>query len=558
MKRMEYENIKKRDGKEDDKEKEFKKVDEKVKKGFLKKIGTTLFVTLGIVTAMARCGAKEESPPVYNITPRDVVVSEVGSDSYVDVTDIIKDAKIDGGDAGLEDSVDGTDEVGVDEEAKPQMCNALNAEKQISRTEGEVFIIKTEGGSKYTVEIIAINPEKKGEDANIEQPAFITVWVYDKNGNKKILDDIKEMESKDVVLIENSEDEETKEVKLNITVCKVRKVGDKYYATLETSTGSLEVPEKVDADAGVEFEDDAGVRDDGFADVVNDANFVDSNENTSDVISDAEGEGEVIVDAEGDALSDAGNDISEDADNSDAQVEDTTDVILDAEEDIASDTQVGDTQGQDTCEWKESCSSSQPKSSTLFSVNGEEIKEEVTGEYCDITNEDCSTATVLKTLGLNFSRPLTPNEQNVFTNQLVESSIGVITNLSPANITFGEEVAYNTKFKADDVLEGVRCLTINESNGVTTVWVSYNGRLYQAKSNEDVVKLGDSNLYLKVYSGGNPTEGVPVALLKNVQQLSNDDVAKLNNMEYTVKIKNDEKNGKPNDITGIEFTLKQN
>ncbi|MEM4166357.1 MAG: hypothetical protein QW153_02540 [Candidatus Bilamarchaeaceae archaeon] len=557
MKRMEYENIKNRDGKENDKEKEFKKVDEKVKKGFLKKIGTTIFVTLGIVTAIARCGAEEESPPVYNITPRDAVVSEVGSDSYVDVTDIIKDAKIDGGDAGLEDSVDGNDEVGVDEEAKPQMCNALNAEKQISRTEGELFIIKTEGGSKYTVEIIAINPEKKGEDANIEQPAFITVWVYDKNGNKKILDDIKEMESKDVVLIENSEDEETKEVKLNITVCKVRKVGDKYYATLETSTGSLEVPEKVD-DAGVEFEDDAGVRDDGFADVVNDANFVDSNENTSDVISDAEGEGEVIVDAEGDALSDAGNDISEDADNSDAQVEDTSDVILDAGEDIASDTQVGDTQGQDTCEWKESCSSSQPKSSKLFSVNGEEIKEEVTGEYCDITNEDCSTATVLKTLNLNFSRPLTPDEQNVFTNQLVESSIGVITNLSPANITFGEEVAYNTKFKADDVLEGVRCLTINESNGVTTVWVSYNGRLYQAKSNEDVVKLGDSNLYLKVYSGGNPTEGVPVALLKNVQQLSNDDVAKLNNMEYTVKIKNDEKNGKPNDITGIEFTLKQN
>ncbi len=259
------------------------------------------------------------------------------------------------------------------------------------------------------------------------------------------------------------------------------------------------------------------------------------------------------VDAGDEEAVDGGDQVGQDEDV-DGGVEE--DGGVDAGDEVDGEVVDGGDEAQDgdaqICEPQTDCDTVQNNPVVLFTINGESIEETKTVDQCVATAEDCSTSVTSESLVFTLSRPLAPEEHQLFMNQHVSSALGVTTQYDTAKRQFGSELAYKEDFKAGETMAGVECLTVNVSNNVTTMFLKYDNKLYQVKSTEPAKQLGDANVYVKVYPGGSATEGVPACVLSDVKLAADGQPIQINGVEYDVSIEVDPQN--PNNLAGMRLT----
>jgi len=390
-------------------------------------------------------------------------------------------------------------------------CSWTDQDKRVTRTKDESFVIKIKSGDTYVGRIIDVIPsEKIGGNAGVAR-SYVIIDIYDEKGDRLFEGErFYDSDSRDFFVY----DENSKQKKINIAVCEIIKVNDKYYAVLGTTEGTLYTPEVDGSDGGSDA--DGGIIDAG------------------DEAVDAGHDGGV----EEDGGMDAGDEAA-DQDVDGGQVEDGGD-------------QTGDGDAQ-TCEPQINCNTVVNGPFALFTINNEQIEETESREVCTATAEDCSTAISSETIVLTLSRPLTSDEQQIFSTQYVAASaLGPTTVYNTATRQFGNEVAYKENLKGGETLGAVECLTINVSNGVTTMFVKYDNKLYQVKSTDPAKQLGNANISVKVYPGGNAIDGVPVAVLSDVKEAWHDQTVELNGVVYHVTIEVGQDN--PNNLAGMKLT----
>jgi len=556
--KLRYDEIKRMEGVE--KNGESKKEFSKFKNDILAAGVGAIALIGGMVTAL-NCGANEEKPPAY-VTPVDVSST--------------KDASTD---------------VGVS-----KVCSNVNVERQITRKEGESFLISLNDGSKYMAEISEIDASS------------VSMWIYNGEGERQVFVTLKNGESRDFTI---------NNIELNITVCGIRpdrevkseanaaEKTEQYMATLETTKGQLEVPSAdagqsdvsgdADLDAGVEQEDavepveDAGTEDavadaeedvgveqteDVGAESLEDAGTEDAVEpvedaGTEDAVADAEKDvGVEQEDVGAESLEDAGVEDAvvepvEDAGTEDAVADATTDVI---DQDVVTDGESLDAEqdaGQDAgmvCEKKSDCKDTS-KDYQLFNNNGIVVTETFSQKVCTITNTDCSVENVEDPIYLTLSKSLTPDEQAIFCKQMVDSYIGLTTRYTTSDRVSGKLLQYNAAAKRNDALytdsngNAVTVVSVTVTNGINFVWVKYLDKMYQvSSSNCEPTNIGGS-LYVKVYEGGNAVDGVPVAVAENVTKFVNSAEVSFDGKNYDVQINTEQ--GQPNNLTGMTLTPKK-
>jgi len=483
--KLRYDEIKRMEGVE--KNGESKKEFSKFKNDILVGVGAIALTIGGMVTAL-NCGANEEKPPAY-VAPVDVSST--------------KDASTD---------------VGVS-----KVCSSVNVERQITRKEGESFLISLNDGSKYMAEISEIDASS------------VSMWIYNGEGERQVFVTLKNGESRDFTI---------NNIELNITVCGIRpdrevkseanaaEKTEQYMATLETTKGQLEVPSAdagqsdvsgdADLDAGVEQEDvgaesleDAGVED-------------------------------AVVEPVEDAGTEDAVELVEDVGTEDAATED---VVADAGQDAGM-----------VCEKKSDCKDTS-KDYQLFNNNGIVVTETFSQKVCTITNTDCSVENVEDPIYLRLSKSLTSDEQAIFCKQMVDSYLGLTTKYTTSDRVSGKLLQYNAAAKRNDALytdsngNAVTVVSVTVTNGINFVWVKYLNKMYQvSSSNCEPTNIGGS-LYVKVYEGGNAVDGVPVAVAENITKFVNNAEVIFNGKNYDVQINTEQ--GQPNNLTGMTLTPKK-
>jgi|GEM_PF-5248631 len=490
--KLRYDEIKRMEGVE--KNGKSKKEFSKFKNDILAGVGAIALTISGMVTAL-NCGANEEKPPAY-VAPVDV---------------------------------SSTKDAGADVEVS-KVCSSVNVERQITRKEGESFLISLNDGSKYMADISEIDASS------------VSMWIYNGEGERQVFVTLKNGESRDFTI---------NNIELNITVCSIRPDREvkseanaaektEYMATLETTKGQLEVPSAdagqsdvsgdADLDAGVEQEDavepveDAGMEDvvadaeedagveqedvgaesledagveDAVVEPVEDAGMEDAVElvedaATEDVVADAEEDAGVeqedvgaesledagVEDAVVEPVEDAGTEDAvelvedvgtEDAATGDAVADATTDVI---DQDVVTDGESLDAKqdaGQDAgmvCEKKSDCKDTS-KDYQLFNNNGIVVTETFSQKVCTITNTDCSVENLEDPIYLRLSKSLTPDEQAIFCKQMVDGYLGLTTKYTTSDRVSGKLLQYNAAAKRNDAL-----YTDSNGNAVTVVSVT--------------------------------------------------------------------------------------
>lgn len=499
----------------------FRRIGEKFREYF--KTTVAVLITGVVITATTltanSCGNDQQEPPVYYITaPQDATANEVGGDAYKDAGDVGKDTASD----ALEDATENDGSEDVSDVGKPKQCTIIDTQRMVSVATGEMFIINIEEND-YSINI----PIKV---KNIVSPdggeGYVNIGVCDKNEAIEACDEeqktgalIKENEEKEVKIYAEKSDGGMDEITLKLTLCGIEKE-EEDKATFVSNAGSLKKIGKL-SDAGVDTSGDVA------------PDVVDAGKDVLDAGLDA-------IEEVGGDTEDVGAEVEEDVVSSDA-AEDVADEELDGgvvdagedvlDQDVVSDV-VSDGESTDVCEVQESCEEPQNSSGTLFSISQEDGGQEEIGytesiEECTVTNQDCSTSQLVNKLEFKFSRPLTPAEQGLFAKQHVEmDKLGDVVKLTSQQLIFGTELAYRDEFKKGESLKNgaaeVTCLTINESNGVYTVWVSYTNNsslLYQPTKIIDLTKLSNSSIYLKMDNG---------ELLETKKEISGD---------YTVRFK---------------------
>ncbi len=252
---------------------------------------------------------------------------------------------------------------------------------------------------------------------------------------------------------------------------------------------------------------------------------------------------------DGDAGTDAGDEVADDAwdggDEKDGGTDagDEIDGGLDGADEVDGGTDGGDetvvdggdqTGDQQTCEPRTDCTRTQEGEFALFTINGEEIKEIKEREVCVATAEDCSTSVTNESLVLTLSRPLTPEEQQLFMTQHVSSALGVTTMYSIFERQVGNEAAYDEKLAIYESIMGFTCTHLSISaDGITAVALSqHGGDMCIAYSNGPAVQCGTSGYWIKVYSGGDEVNGVPVAILSDVKLAEHGQPVEVDGVEY--------------------------
>ena len=532
--KLRYDEIKRMEGVE--KNGKSKKEFSKFKNDILAGVGAIALTISGMVTAL-NCGANEEKPPAY-VAPVDV---------------------------------SSTKDAGADVEVS-KVCSSVNVERQITRKEGESFLISLNDGSKYMADISEIDASS------------VSMWIYNGEGERQVFVTLKNGESRDFTI---------NNIELNITVCSIRpdrevkseanaaEKTEQYMATLETTKGQLEVPSAdagqsdvsgdADLDAGVEQEDAVEpVEDAGMEDVVADAEEdagVEQEDVGAESLEDAGVEDAVVEPVEDAGTEDAVELVedvgTEDAATGDAVADATTDVI---DQDVVTDGESLDAKqdaGQDAgmvCEKKSDCKDTS-KDYQLFNNNGIVVTETFSQKVCTITNTDCSVENLEDPIYLRLSKSLTPDEQAIFCKQMVDSYLGLTTRYTTSDRVSGKLLQYNAAAKRNDALytdsngNAVTVVSVTVTNGINFVWVKYLNKMYQvSSSNCEPTNIGGS-LYVKVYEGGNAVDGVPVAVAENVTKFVNNAEVIFNGKNYDVQINTEQ--GQPNNLTGMTLTPKK-